>query len=118
MPGYQAVESVDEWRRAEGAEYASERTGDPDLLEERHAASRVTRYRRAVAADEPPAFFPRVFRHGGEKASGLVIGERKQSQLFASVEPGDDPRRPPAELSGAGVEKDGARKSRYGIHAL
>ena len=75
MPGYQAVESVDEWRRAEGAEYASERTGDPDLLEERHAASRVTRYRRAVTQHQPPTAPSLGLGDGCEQTVGLRIGE-------------------------------------------
>jgi hypothetical protein len=77
MPGYEPVEGVDDRRRAERAQHASETTGDPDLLEERHAASCIPRYRRAVAEDEPPTFVPRVVDHGGKEASGLVIGERQ-----------------------------------------
>jgi hypothetical protein len=41
-----------------------------------------------------------------------VVCERQQRQLFVSVEPGDDTRRPPAEPSGAGIEKDRPRKRR------
>jgi hypothetical protein len=89
---------------------ASQRPGQADLPEERDASSCVTGNRRPVAKDEPPAFVPRVFGHGPEQTIGLLVGERQQRQLFASIEPGDDPRRPPTELSGAGVEQNRTRQ--------
>jgi hypothetical protein len=42
--------------------------------------------------------------------NGLIIGERKQGQLVMSVELGDDPRRPTAKLSAAGIEENGTRE--------
>ena len=37
---------------------------------------------------------------------GLLISERKQCQFFASVKRGDDPRRPTAKPSAAGIEQN------------
>ncbi len=37
---------------------------------------------------------------------GLPIGQRKQCQFFASVKRGDDPRRPTAKPSAAGIEQN------------
>ncbi len=51
------------------------------------------------------AFF---LRHQGEQVLGLLIGQRKESQFFASVKRGDDPRRPTAKPSAAGIEQDRA----------
>ena len=76
-----------------------------------HAAALVARNERPVAKDEPPAVTAFVFRHGGEESPGFGIGEREQTQLTVPVDPGDDTRRPPTELSGAGVESTG-RESR------
>jgi hypothetical protein len=112
VAGYELVERVDERRDAQRPERACQGPGQPDLCEERDAAARVAGNRRPVATHEPPAFVPRVFGHGYEQAAGLVVCERQQSQLFVSVEPGDDTRRPPAEPSGAGIEQDRPRKRR------
>ena len=53
---------------------------------------------------------------------GFIIGERKQSQFFTSIKRGDDPRRPTAEPSAAGIEQNGppeVRDARYArAHAL
>lgn len=83
---------------------APERPGEPNLREQRHASSRVAGDRSAVAEHKPPTFAPRFFGHGGKKALGFRIAERKERQLLAPVERGDDTRRPPAEASAAGEE--------------
>jgi hypothetical protein len=111
------VESVDERRGPKSSQHASERSSEPDLDEERDAASGVAGNGRPVSQDEPPAFVTCFFGDGSEEAAGLVVGQWQQRQLFASVERGDDPRRPPAELSGAGIEQNGAREL-GGIHVL
>jgi hypothetical protein len=99
------VEPVDEHRRADRSQHTSEWPRQPHLGKERHAAALVARNERPVAKDEPPAVTAFVFRHGGEESPGFVIGEREQTELTVPVDPGDDTRRPPAELSGAGVEE-------------
>lgn len=40
----------------------------------------------------------------------FLVGEREQRELLISVKLDDDPRRPRAELSAAGVEKDRTRQ--------
>jgi hypothetical protein len=49
---------------------------------------------------------PVLLGHGPEEAVGLLVRERDQRQLLVPVKLGDDPRRPRAEPSAAGVEKD------------
>jgi hypothetical protein len=110
VTGQDLVERIDERRGIECSEHASHRPGKPDFGEERDATSGVAGNRRSVAEDEPPAVVPRLLGHGSEQAAGLSIGERQQSKLFTSVEPGDDTRRPAAELSGAGIEHNRARE--------
>jgi hypothetical protein len=53
---------------------------------------------------------PGIFRDACEQVVGLLIVQRKQRQLFVSVEPDDAPRRPPAEPSGAGIEHHRAKE--------
>jgi hypothetical protein len=112
VAGYDLVERVDERRGVQRPEHACHRSREPDLGEERDAASGVAGNQRPVAEDEPPAFVPRFFDHGRKQSAGLIIRERQQSELFASVEPGDDTRRPSAELSRAGIEQHRTRKGR------
>jgi hypothetical protein len=108
VAGDELVESVEEPRGAEGPQNASERSRRPHFEEERDAASGIARNGRPVSEDQPPTLVARVFGHGSKQTIGLLVGERQQRQLFASIEPGDDTRRPPTELSAAGVEKDRA----------
>jgi hypothetical protein len=118
MAGDQSVHGVDEHRCVKRPQQASERTGKPELGEERHASSGVAGHERAVAEDEPPTFTPRFLGYGSEKAVGLRIAERKEGHLLVSVERGDDPRRPAAELSAAGVEQYGTWVSAMGLHGV
>jgi hypothetical protein len=101
VAGHDLVERIEERRSVQHPEHASQAPGQPDLGEERDGAAGVAGNRRPVAEHEPPAFVPRFFGHSCEQAARLFVGERQQSQLLVSVEPGDDTRRPPAELSGA-----------------
>jgi hypothetical protein len=122
MAGYELVQRVHERRRSDGFQYQAERPGQPDLGEERHAPSAVAGNRCAVAEDEPPTLAALFLGHGREETTGLLIGEREQSQLFASVEPGDDPRRPAAKPSATGIEQNRTRKAGdrrcSGVHVL
>jgi hypothetical protein len=110
VTGYDFVERVDERRRAEWLEHASDGLRQPDFGQEPNAASGVTGNRGPVTENEPPAFEPGAFGHTCEQAAGLLIVQRKQCHFFASVEPGDDTRRAPAELSGAGIEHHRAKE--------
>ena len=101
---HEPVKHVDERRQSERVKNAAERSGELDLGKEHDAATPVARDWRAIAEYEPPTFAAPFLGHGGEQAPGFLIGERKQCQFFASVERGDDPRRPTAEPSAAGIE--------------
>jgi hypothetical protein len=112
VAGHDLVERVYERGGVERLERAAQGPGQPDLGEEGDASTGVALERRAVAEHEPPAFIPRLFGHGGQQAAGLIVIERQQRQLLAPVDPGDDTRRPTAELSGARVEEYGTRQLR------
>jgi hypothetical protein len=114
---HEPVKHVDERRQSERAKDASEGSGELDLGKEHEAPTSVARDWGTIAEYEPPAFAAPFLRHRSEQAPGLLIGERKQCQFFASVERGDDPRRPTAEPSAAGIEQDRARQVRGGRYA-
>ena len=110
VTGHDLVECIDERRRVECSERTSHRPRQPEFGHEHNAAAGVTCNRSPVRENEPPAFEPGIFGDAYEQAAGLLIVQRKQRQLFVSVEPDDAPRRPPAELSGAGIEHHGAKE--------
>jgi hypothetical protein len=110
VTSYDLVECIDDRRRVYCAEHVFHRPRQPDLGQERGAAPGVTGDRSSVAEDEPKASEPRIFGHAGQQTAGLLIVERKERNPFVSVEPNDDTRRPPTELSGAVIEQDGAKK--------
>jgi hypothetical protein len=112
MAGREPVQRVDEPGGAKGAQHASEGAGEPDLGEERNASARIAGDRRAVAKDKPPTFVACFLRDRCEQTGCLLIGEREQGQLFASIERGDDPRRPAAKPSGAGIEQNWTQEAR------
>jgi hypothetical protein len=114
---HEPVKHVDERRQSERAKDASEGSGELDLGKEHEGPTSVARDWGTIAEYEPPAFAAPFLRHRSEQAPGLLIGERKQCQFFASVERGDDPRRPTAEPSAAGIEQDRARQVRGGRYA-
>jgi hypothetical protein len=107
---YDLVEGVDDRRCVECPERACDWLRQPDFAQERCAAPGVTGDRSSVADDEPKAPESLIFGHVGEQAACLVIGQRKERNLFVLVELDDDTRRPPAELSGAVVEQDRAKR--------
>ena len=115
--GHEPVKHVDERRQSERAKDASEGSGELDLGKEHEAPTSVARDWGTIAEYEPPAFAAPFLRHRSEQDPGLLIGERKQCQFFASVERGDDPRRPTAEPSAAGIEQDRPRQVRSGLYA-
>jgi hypothetical protein len=104
VTGHDLVQRIDERRRVECSERTSHRPRQPDFGQEHNAAPGVTCNRSPVTENEPPAFEPGIYGDACEQAACLLIVQRKQRQLFVSVEPDDAPRRPPAELSGAGIE--------------
>jgi hypothetical protein len=110
VTGYDLVERVDDRRRVYCAEHVFHRPRQPDLGQECAAAPGITGDRSAVAEDEPKASEPRIIGHAGQKAAGLLIVQRKERNRFVSIEPDDDTRRPPTELSGAVIEQDRAKK--------
>jgi hypothetical protein len=86
----------------------AERSGELDLSKEQDAPTPVARDWCAIAEDEPPTFTAPFHWHRGEQAARLLIRKRKQCQFCASVELGDDPRRPTAKPSAAGIEQNRA----------
>jgi hypothetical protein len=104
VTGYDLVECVDDRRPVYCAEHVFHRPRQPNLGQERAAAPGVTGDGSSVAEDEPKASEPRIFGHAGQQEAGLLIVQRKERNRFVSVEPDDDTRRPPTELSGAVIE--------------
>lgn len=110
MPRHEPVEPVEEPRQPERAEDTPERSGKPDLGQEHQAPAVIARDRGTIAEHEPPALAALVLGYPSEQSGGFLVGERQQRQLVPSVERGDDPRRPSAELSAAGIKEDRARQ--------
>jgi hypothetical protein len=110
VTGHDLVQRIDECRRVECSERTSHRPRQPDFGQEHNAAPGVTRNRSPVTENEPPAVEPGILGDACEQVAGLLVVQRKQCQLFVSVEPDDAPRRPPAELSGAGIEHHRAKE--------
>jgi hypothetical protein len=106
--GQQPVESVDDWRQSKHPQHAAERSGELDLSKEQHAPTPVARDWRTIAEHEPPTFTAPFLWHRCKEAARLLIPERKQCQFRASVEPGDDPRRPTTKPSATGIEQNRA----------
>ena len=97
-------------RQSKHPQDAAERSGELDLSKEHDASARVARDWRAIAEYEPPTFAAPFLWHRGEQAPRLLIREPKQCEFLALVERGDDPRRPAAEPSAAGIEQNWARR--------
>jgi hypothetical protein len=112
VASHELVQPVEERRGAERSQRGAQRPGQAELEEQRDAASAVAGNEGAIAEDEPPTLVPRLLGNRCEQRVGLVICERKQRKLFVPVDPGDDTRRPAAELSTAGVEENRARNAR------
>jgi hypothetical protein len=111
MPRHDLVQLVQQRRRSQSSQDSAERAGQPDRDEERLAPAVVSGKQAPVGKDEPPALATRLLGHGRKQMAGFLVGQREQRQLFVPVDRGDDPRRPPAELSGAGIEENGTRKA-------
>jgi hypothetical protein len=114
MTRCELVEPVEERRRVGRGEQTTEPTRPGELLECDHAPARVAGERRPVGEDEPPPFAARLVGHCGEQRGRLVVAEREQSEFLLAIEPGNDPRRPPAEPSPAVVEEHGPGQQRRG----
>lgn len=82
----------------------------PDLSEEHEAATVVASDWSSVAEHEPPAFAALFLGDQGEKTARPLVCEGEQCEFLASVKRGDDPRRPTAEPSAAGIEQNGPPK--------
>jgi hypothetical protein len=112
MARHKPVQRVHQHRRSHGSQDPAERAGQPDLGQESNAPAAVAGKQAPVEKDEPPAFATRLLGHGREQALRFLVGQREQRQLFAPVDRGDDPRRPPAELSASRIEQNRASKAR------
>lgn len=112
IPGHHLVEHVDGRRQMKPPQPAAEPSGELDLGQEHDAPALVAGDECAIAEHDPPAFAALFLGHRGEQASRLLGCEREQGQLLATVERGDDPRRPAAKSSAAGIEQHRAPKLR------
>jgi hypothetical protein len=104
VSGNDLVYPVDERREPAGAKKPAERAGEPDLAEQNNAPATVPRDRRAVTENDPPALPSPLFGYAGEQPAGFLVREREQGAPRRD-DPGDDPRRPSAELSLSGTEQ-------------
>jgi hypothetical protein len=111
MASQELVERVKQCGCAERSQHAAQQPCQAEFGEERDAPSAVAGNRRAVAEDEPPTLSACLVGHRSEQPVGLLIREREQGQLLVAVEFDDDPRRPAAEPSATGVQKDRSRKA-------
>jgi hypothetical protein len=106
---HEAVRAFHDILERERANEATQGAKPAEALEQPHDR-RAARYQASIRLDEVPALEPLLLGHGRhERGDGLGV-ERKESELSAPVEPGDDPRRPAAEPSVAVVEHDRATK--------
>ncbi len=96
----------------------AERSSELDSGKEHYACAPVSRHRCAIAENEPPTFATSFLGDRCEQEAGLLIRERKQRQFLTSVKRGDDPRRPTAESSAAGVEQNRTRELKAGSWVL
>jgi hypothetical protein len=106
---HEPVECVDSVREPNALERRTQTTRQAQLAEERRTGSSVAAQRRPVAEDEPPALRALVLGNRRKEPVGLAVPEREQREPLASVERGDDPRRPAAEASAAVVEEHGPK---------
>jgi hypothetical protein len=95
------VERVEDRGQSEHAQQPAERPRQLHLGKERETPAAVARDWRAVPKHDPPALAAPLLGNRHEQAIRLFVGLRKQREFLAAVEPGDDPRRPAAELSAA-----------------
>lgn len=114
MPRDEPVAGVDRRRQPQRTKRDAQRTGQPQLDEQRHSSAPVARQRLPGGEDEPPAFVALLFRDRGEYGRRLRVAERKQRKALSPVERGDDPRRPATEASTAGEEHHRTRQHRHG----
>lgn len=117
ISGRERVECVEERREPERAQEEAERSGEPDPGNERDASAPVARHRPAVPKHEPPAFAAPLPGDRGEQLPRFLVREREKGQFLASIERGDDPRRPTAEPSAAGIEEHRPREAGAGRRA-
>jgi hypothetical protein len=106
MLGDEDVQDVDEPGQMEGFQRAADRSREPKRRKEHDAAPLVARDRCPIAEDHPPAFLAAFLRHRGEETLGLLIRKRQQCHFPATVERGDDPRRPATESSAVVIQQN------------
>ena len=99
------VESVDRRSSSDEPKEPPHGPSTTHFCEKRDAASSIARYERRVAQDEPPAIVPLARRDVRKQPGSRLVVEREKGKLVPTIEPCDDTRREPAELSGARVEQ-------------
>ena len=110
MPRQQCVECVDEGRHSKRPHQATKGSGESELGKEHDARTPVAGNRGAVAPHEPPTLAALFLRQRDQQEHRLCILERKEREFLASIERGDDTRRPTTELSPAAIQQNGARE--------
>jgi hypothetical protein len=104
------VDRVQQRGSSKHPQCATERASTSELGQEGETAACIPLDWCPVSKHEPPALVAGFLGDRGEQPAGLVVRERKQSELLAPVELDGEPRRPATEPSGAGVEQDRARE--------
>jgi putative membrane protein len=92
-----------------GACEAAERPERPKGLEQPHGR-RAAGHHLPIGFDEVPAGEPVLLEERLEERRGPRVAHGKECESLASIEPGDDPRRPAAEPSVGVVQQNGATK--------
>ncbi len=100
-----SVEHVHDRGEPQGLQEAADRACELELDQERNASAVVTRYQRGIAEHQPPTLTTPLLRDSGKETLGFLVREGQQGQFLMAIKRGDDPRRPPTETSGAGVEQ-------------
>ena len=109
-----SVERVHDRGEPQGLQEAADRACEPELDQERNASAFVTRYQRGIAEHQPPTLTTPLLRDSGKETLGFLVREGQQGQFLMAIKRGDDPRRPPTETSGAGVEQHRTREANGG----
>jgi hypothetical protein len=109
---HKPVDNVDEPWQPERFKQPAEGSRQPDLRKQSHATSAVAADGCAIAQNKPPAFVALFLWDCREHVLDLGVRQREKGQLLASIDGGDDPRRPTAEPSAVGIEQNRTWKGR------
>ena len=109
--GEKPFEHVENGRESERTKQSAEWPGESNLGKECNASAPIACDKCAIPKHDPPTRAAPLFGNCREQTVGFRVCQRKQRQLLAAVDYGDDPRRPAADLSAAVVEHHGSPES-------